>query len=234
MSLRNTLRKAAGLLVELPEEPETADGGGATSPTTGTDQLWAELESLAQASAPVAPAKTVEQIVRDAPGPNLDAINLNHDTLPSGALDFDAIYRSASLPQVPFSAEQVIDMMAQLPTELPLETRRQTLKVSINAMGKAIGATPESIVADASRKMAALAAYTDHLNTLTTEYAAAAEQKIASLQAQIEETRVTLLAAKDKQATETAACVRESDRLDDVLEFFSLDVAPSKYATPTT
>jgi len=59
-------------------------------------------------------------------------------------------------------------------------------------MGKAIGATPETIVADASRKPAALAAYMDF------------------------------------GTKQTAG----SDRPDDVLELFSPDVAPSKYAAP--
>ena len=52
MSLRNTLRKAAGLLVELPPEDESqtthSQSGGAGS---STDQLWAELEKAAQSPA---------------------------------------------------------------------------------------------------------------------------------------------------------------------------------------
>ncbi len=230
MSLRNTLRKAAGLLVELPPEIQAAEPATRSS---SSDKLWDELEAEAGKTPPQpGGTKTVEQIVRDADGPNLDQIQVNPARLPAGNLDFQAIYQSASLPAAPFSAEQVVELMAELPAELPLETKRQTLKVSINAMGKAIGATPESIVADASRKLAALAAYTDHLTSLTAEYATAAEQKIAQLQAQIEATRAELAAAREKQARETAACAAESDRLDDVLEFFSLDVAPSKYAVP--
>ena len=41
---------------------------------------------------------------------------------------------------------------------------------------------------------------------------------------------IALAAARGEKVT--IACEQESDRLDDVLEFFSLDVAPSKYAPP--
>ncbi len=247
MDLRSTLRKAAGLLVELPpeEEPEnSAPPSGGVS----TDQMWAQLEREAKQGGPGtssaatavpmparASARTIEQIVQQSQGPNLDQIHLSPEALPAaspegGALDFGAIYAAASLPAVPFSSEQVIEMLAALPSNLPLDTKRQMMTVSINAMGKAIGATPESIVADASRKLAALAAYGDHLSQLTGEYTAAAEQKIASLQAEIEQIRGQVASAQERQMRETLACTTESHRLDDVLEFFSLDVPPSKHA----
>ena len=101
-------------------------------------------------------------------------------------------------------------------------------------MGKAIGASPETIVADASRKLAALAAYSDHITSLTKEYSDSADKKIAELQKQIEDTRGSVTQAQMKQARETQACLTESDRLDDILEFFSLDVPPSKYADSET
>jgi hypothetical protein len=254
MSLRSTLRKAAGLLVELPpEEPvqhgdpipnayssSTLPASTPSSGTSATDKMWAELEQEAQKSTPAMPpppAKTVEQIVRDVEGPNLDQIQVSAAALPNaakpdGSVDFSAIYQSAALPTVPFTSEQVLEMLAALPADLPLDSRRQMHKVSLNSMGKAIGATSENIVADASRKLAALAAYTDNLAKLTSEYTGMAEKKIAALQAQIEETRQGILNAQQKQATETQACTAESHRMDEVLEFFSLDVPPSKYAPP--
>ena len=85
---------------------------------------------------------------------------------------------------------------------------------------------------DASRKLAALTAYLDHLTQQTTDSAATAELEIATLQAQIEEKRKAMTAAQQKQAQMRQLCDAESDRLDDVLEFFSLDVPPSKYAAP--
>ena len=242
MSLRQALRKAAGLLVELPpEEPEpqhpSPDSGYSSASSAATDKLWADLEKASQKPAVTPSTKTVDQIVRDVQGPNLDQIKVAaHDVAPlvqsDGTVKFTDIYETANLPTVPFSSEQILEMFSALPADLPLETRRQMVKVSINSMGRSIGATPENIVADASRKLAALAAYTDHLAATTNEYVSLSEQKIALLQEQIEETRRTVAAARQKLASETELCVRESHRLDEVLEFFSLDVPPSIYATP--
>ncbi|HLJ57503.1 MAG TPA: hypothetical protein VKT77_20870, partial [Chthonomonadaceae bacterium] len=93
--------------------------------------------------------------------------------------------------------------------------------------GRSIGATPENIVADASRKLAALTAYTDQLTTTTNEYVTLSQQKITRLEQQIAETRSSIEAAQAKLARETEICVSQSHRLDEVLEFFSLDVPPS-------
>lgn len=240
MSLRDALRKAAGLLVEMPPEEDAAPfgaqaGANPASPSS-TDALWAELEKAGQTTAPTPlPSKTVDQIVRGEAGPNLDQINVAAHEVPplvqaDGSVKFSAIYEAANLPAVPFSSEQIMEMFAALPAELPLDARRQMVKVSINAMGRSIGATPENIVADASRKLAALAAYTDHLSKTTNEYVSLSQQKIALLEQQIAETRKSIEAAQLKQTRETEICVTESHRLDEVLEFFSLDVPPSNYA----
>ena len=189
MSLKSTLRRAAGLLVELPPEEET-EASPHGEGVSNTDKMWEELEQAAKAQP--APARTVEQIVRDAHGPNLDQIQVSADTpppsaAPDGTMDFSAIYRKAALPPSPFTAEQILDMIAALPQELPLATRRQTVNVTLNAMGKAIGATPETVVADASRKLAALSAYTDSVGTQTAGLLENAQRDIADLQQQIEE-----------------------------------------------
>jgi hypothetical protein len=242
MNFHNALRKAAGLLVELPPEeqeeaqraPEPASGAQAT-----THDLWAELEAEVKQSAPPPLTKSVEQIVRDAHGPNLDQIRVPADTPPptvgsDGAMDFTAIYRKAGLASSPFTAEQTIDMIASLPAELPLDTRRQTVRVMINAMGKAIGATPETVVADASTKLAALSAYAESVGQQTNGLLQNAEQDIAALQAQIEQKRNAMLEAQQLQAQVTTVCQAEAHRLEEVLEFFSLDIPPSKYAPDAT
>jgi hypothetical protein len=245
MSLRQALRKAAGLLVEMPpdemeeEAPrlDASDSAPAAAKGESTDALWEALEKASQKTAAAQPVKTVDQIARDSAGPNLDQIKVTSNEVPplvqsDGSVKFAAIYEAAKLPAVPFSAEQIMEMFAALPAELPLQSRRQMIKVSINAMGRSIGATPENIVADASRKLAALAAYTEHLTQETNELVSLSEQKIALLQQQIEETRRSIEAAQVKLTSETNLCVAESHRLDEVLEFFSLDLPPSTYATP--
>src|SRR5690242_18428086 len=112
MSLRNTLRKAAGLLVELPpEEPEQkADAlpdipteSGVLGTVSSTDKLWDELEKASQKPSMPPAAKTVEQIVREGEGPNLDQIKVQADSLPpasnpDGTVNFSALYQAANLP----------------------------------------------------------------------------------------------------------------------------------------
>jgi hypothetical protein len=215
MPLRDTLRKAAGLLVELPPEPPS------TAPKTTAaelDQLLQELDSgSTPPSRPQPAAKTVDQIVREAEGPNLDEIKVSAGSVapavgPDGKADFAPIYQQSGLPPASFTAEQMLDMLNSLPPELPLDTRRQTVKVTLNAIGKNIGATPETIVADASRKLAALNAYLEHLSQETGEFVAATEREIAALQAQVEEKRKSMQAAQEKQTQSRRLCDAESDR----------------------
>ena len=238
MNLRGTLRRAAGLLVELPDEPEMPEEEPEETPQRhqAMSEVQRVVETL-QVNKPVPQTKTVEQIVRDADGPNLDQIKaapanptappiLN----PDGTVNYSAIYQAAHLPSVPFSAEQVLEMVNGLPAELPLEIKRQTVRISISAMGSSIGATPENIVADTSRKLAALTAYTEYLTTQTNELVTLAELEIQNLQEQMASKQKLIESARTRQENVVKSCAAESDRLDDILEFFSLDVPPSKYA----
>jgi hypothetical protein len=222
MDMRERLRKAAGLFVELPPEDRP-------QPHRGT----------AEASEDAVPSRTVEEIVRESAGPNLEDIKVPSMTeaptvSADGKADFAAIYQQAGLPAAPFSAEQMRDMLQSLPPELPLSTKRQTVAVTLGAVGKSIGATPETIVADASRKLAALAAYTDSLSKQTADAIAAGKQQIEALEAQIADQRRTMGAAQERLAEALKVCHAESDELDDVLEFFSLDVPPSKHSGSPT
>jgi hypothetical protein len=255
MSLKDTLKKAASLIVEFDEEaPAPARSntqqvelrsGGAAPPASDMDELDARLaagrkavEDLAAGRAPAAPGspppptKTVEQIVRDTDGPNLDQISVASapPPAPDGSINFQSIYQAANLPPAPFSAEQMLEMLASLPAELPLEMRRQTVKATLASLGKAIGASPETIVADTSRKLAALSAYVDDVTKKTGDFAAAANLEIAALEKQIQEKRQAIGTIQGRHAQVVQACTREADRLDDILEFLSLDVAPSKLA----
>lgn len=246
MGLQDALRKAAGLLIEIP--PETAGErttqllNDTSSPTkTGdlsVDELLAATDPTRARQSPSAERgapKTVEQIVRDADGPNLDEIKIDAAAVATAkpgdkAIEPSAIYTAAKLPTSPFSAEQMLEMLASLPQELPLDTRRATVKVTLGALGKTMGATPETIVADASRKIAALAAYSEHLKKRTQEFVLREEAEIEALQTQIENKRKAILDCRNQLTQAGQRCQAESERLDDVLEFFSLDLPPSKHA----
>lgn len=135
--------------------------------------------------------------------------------------EFTAIYAEAGLPAVAFSAEQMRAMLGSLPAELPLPIRRQTLTVTLDALGKTVGATSDTIKADASRKMAALADYAGRLTEQTAKSAADAEAEIAALQAQIEERREAIAAGQARLEETVQQCRTEADHLGEVLTFFS-------------
>ena len=181
-------------------------------------------------------AKSIEQIVREADGPNLNEIQVDEaaatqvQTTDGAALDFPAIYRAAKVPDSTFGAEQMLETLNSLPTELPLDTKRATVKAMLATLGKTMGATPETVVADASRKLAALESFAGFMEKKTTDLVAKNETEIAELQAQIETRRTQVLEAKTELSRVTQTCESEADRLDDVLEFFSLDVGASKHA----
>lgn len=224
MPLSDNLKKVAGLFVKFQDDEPVMPAGKALSDD--------EFKKLMNAPAPT---KTVEQIVKESPGPNLDEIKVPVDApvqplRADGTVEYRAIYDMAHVQDAPFTAEQLLDLLATLPAELPLEARRQTVKITIQAMAKTVPVTPEIIVADASRKLAALAAYEDSFNKQADDFVAKSEAEITSLEAQIQAKRNAIEDAKVKREAMDKACTAEADRLDDVVEFFSLDIAPSKFA----
>jgi len=218
--IRETLKKAAGLFVEFEGSTDSQD------------------------------TKTVEEIVREQPGPNLDEIKVPESNVQvvaenprtespapqvfndDGTINFAAIYTLANLPVVAFSAEQILELFASLPADLPIESKRATIRVTLSAMAKSMGVSTEQVVSDASRKLAALAAYQESFAKQADEYMARAAADIKALEGQIAQKRAAVESALGKKQSVHDACVAESDRLDDVLEFFSLDVPPSKHADP--
>ena len=238
MSLRDTLRKAASLVVEMPPESPSAN---LRSSDIDLDDL-PDLDLPANARLPgasdaVSKPRTIEQLVRDSDGPNLDQIQIS--AVPAGAtagaaLDFAAIYGAAKLPETQFGAEAMLEMLRSLPSELPLETRRATVKAMLGTLGKNMGATPDSIVADASRKLAALQAFGGFMERKTSETISQSETQIADLEAQIDAQRQTIQNARAELNRVTQNCESEADKLDDVLEFFSLDQGASRHAEPTS
>lgn len=225
MELKERLRRAASLFVEMPEE--------APQRSAQSLQTTDDTEEDVQEPTP-RPSRTIEEMVRETEGPDLDAITLgdtpHFEAAPVPTGDFASIYAQASLPEPQFTAEQAVDMLRSLPPELPLAMKRQTMAVMLNSMGKALGATPETIVADASRKLAALAAYGDSVSEQTTATLAQKNQEIADLQTMIEAKRGEIATAQDNLAQVLKSCHDEADRIDDVLEFFSLDVPPSRHS----
>ena len=218
MSLKNALHKAAGLFVDIPEAVPTYS---------------ANVEEFT--ATPPAP-RTVEQVVQQAPGPNLDQIQVPAEVVKQpllmgdGTPDFGAIYSQAGVPQAVFGADEAHQVIGSLPVELPLDVKRKTVGATLTAMGKAMGVTTDTVVADASRKIAALSSFAEQLAGQTHQYQQSVEQKIVDLKSQIADCEGKVSETNAKLAKVQLLCETEGARLDDVLEFFTLDVAPSKHA----
>lgn len=270
MSLRNVMRKAAGLLVEMPPENvdspkneedltsassmEDAVDKADTRPAPDIDELLAavrgpksEKEDKVPASTPLKPlTATATQVAQSGTGPNLDQIKSAAAGAASasdpkagekakimgadGKIQLPVIYKAAGVPEISFTAEQALEIINSLPADLPLEVRRQTVKATLNAIGKTLGATPQTIVGDATRKLAALEAYVESFGKKSEDYTKKVETDIAALEKQIEEKRKAIMSTRQRAQELSQFCDREAEQLDDVLEFFSLDVGPSKYA----
>ena len=250
MLIADKLRKAVGLFVVMPEseqEEETAPRNFST-PTSTTaatpsaemselDRKLADIEKRSQAIAAGAtnPPQTVEQIVRQSEGPNLDEIKVSAEQtsgalLPDGNVDVQAIYAGAKLPRVAFGAEQTRELLSKLPAGLSLDMQRQMVAATLTTMGATMGASAETIVADASRKLAALSAYVTDLQKVTSERVEYSQAEITALEARIEEQKAIVASTQQQLTTAQAQCEAEADKIDDILEFFSLDTGPSKYA----
>lgn len=222
MPLNDALKKAMGLFVEV--EPDAASVASTPFPAAPSEPAPTPKVT-----------KSIEQIAREQPGPNLDEIKVPAaPTQPveraDGTVDYAAIYAMAGLPSAAFTAEQVLEILASLPEALPIEAKRATLKVTLNAMTATMGVTPETVVADASRKLTALGQYAQGHAEHTAAYVQKAEAEIARMEAEIVRLKERIGLAQAKQVTMTEACNREADRLDDVLEFFSMDAGTSKLA----
>jgi hypothetical protein len=263
------MRKAAGLLVEMPEETapdgeipknESPDGKSpevdnySTRPAPDIDELLAAVRGPKDekanlrggASTDSKPATaTATQVAQSGPGPNLDQIKnaAAGAALPDtgktektavigadGKVKPSIIYEAAGVPPTPFTAEQALEVINSLPADLPLEVRRQTVKATLHAIGKTLNATPQTIVGDATRKLAALEAYVESFTKKSEEFTKKVETDIATLEAQIQERRKAIETARQRAEELSKFCDQEAERLDDVLEFFSLDVGSSKYA----
>lgn len=236
MSIKNILRKAASLVVELPPEPVADLSAEPLKFKTDLDDLPV---ASAPRPAPVA-TKSVEQIIKDTPGPNLDQIKIAEETAttpaptaPDGKVDYQSVYQRAGLTPVAFSAEQALEVIQSLPSTLPIDVRRATVNATIVAMGKAMGVDTAGVIADAGRKVAALSAYEDLLTHQTSTYVGTLEMKILELETQIAMHREEIQKTQSLLATAVGQCDAESNRLDEVLEFFTLDTGASANATAT-
>ena len=148
----------------------------------------------------------------DQAGPVVDA---------DGLVNFETLYAQAGVPAVPFTAEQALDMLHHMPSGVSEEARQQVITVTLAALGKSVGGTPEAIVADATRKQAALQSFRQSRGDQLADLTSAAQARVADLQREIAKSQAMMEAAKTQYAHLSENCRTEEARLDTVVDFFS-------------
>lgn len=138
-----------------------------------------------------------------------------------GLVDFERLYAQAGVSLVPFTAEQALDVLHNMPSGVSDAVRQQIINATLSALGKSVSGTPEAIVADATRKQSALQQFQqtrgDQLADLTT----AAQGRIAEMQKEIAKSQAIIEAAKTQYTHLSENCQSEEARLDTVVDFFS-------------
>ncbi len=138
-----------------------------------------------------------------------------------GLVDFERLYAQAGVPTVPFTAEQALDMLRNMPSGVSEEARQQVINVTLAALGRSVGGTPEAIVADATRKQAALQSFRQTRGDQLADLTSAAQARVADLQKEISKSQAMMEAAKTQHAHLSENCRSEEARLDTVVDFFS-------------
>ena len=145
-----------------------------------------------------------------------------------GLVSFERVYEQAGVPVVPFTAEQALDMLHNMPPGVSDDSRQQIINVTLSALGRSVGGTPEAIVADATRKQAALSAFRQARGDGLTDLTTAAEAHIAELTREIEKSQAMIAQAKRQYEALAQGCQEEEARLDTVVDFFSQTPAGRK------
>jgi hypothetical protein len=174
--------------------------------------------------------KSVGELLKELEGPEPEqiqqAVQAAGPVLPAaqgGQVDFTSIYAQAQIQPLPFGAEQTLELIQSYPADMPVPIRRQALDATLRTMGRAMNITKEAIVADASRKINALAAYEEAAKRERDAAVASAQEHLRQLQAQMEAEQARITAAEQQYRALVERCEAEGHRLDQVQEFLTVD-----------
>ena len=243
--MKDIFKRIASMVVEVPED-KPAGLAESSAPASQSRVL-----------------RTIAQVVKAAPGPSLDEVHVPlpaapppeavptagepapaaaPPTLPtpsgpcineSGTVDVQAIYAKAGLPSTPFTAEQAYQMIGGLPQDLPTEMKKQTVTVMLMAMGKSLGVSPETIVTDAARKVAALHSFVEGMSKQSDFFVSKVQGEISEMEQRIAQSRLAIETAQKRISDLQAACEVEATRLNEAAEFFSSGSVPTAGQTPS-
>jgi len=165
---------------------------------------------------------------RPAPTPQAAAADASADPVvdADGDVRFEAVYAQARVPAVPFTAEQALDMLGNMPADVSERARHDVINVTLAALGRSVGGTPEAIVADAARKQAALQEFRRTRGDEMVDLTGTARARIADLQGEIAKSEALIEKAGQQYEALTRSCQAEESRLDAVVDFFSRTPPP--------
>ncbi len=214
---------------EKPVEPVyTPQNTSADLATYAESELDSFLKDVHGSPKAEEPELTTEPVVVPEPEPLVTGpvlVSLTDAVSEEGDLDFGRVFQQYDLPTVSFSAEQAMSMLQSLPRDLALRTKRATVNTTLSAIGQVVGATPQDIVQDASRKKETLERYVGALGHEIEETTATMQAEIDRLQAEIAAHNETLRSLTKKRAAATELCQSRMNMLDQVINFFDYDEA---------
>lgn len=215
-------KRALKAVVEIKEPPPPPPPE--PIPQASYDELDGALkmQERREARLRLNPSPAIIPLATDLSGP----ADMSSPVDADGLVDFETLYRQAKVLTVPFTAEQALDMLQHMPSGVSEEARQQIITATLSALGKSVGGTPEAIVADATRKQAALQQFRQTRGEQLVDLTSAAEAKIADLQREIANSQAIIEAAKRQYAHLSENCHSEEARLDTVIDFFSDTPAP--------
>src|SRR5438874_1445624 len=188
MGLRDLARKGMSLFVEIDEPAPHSGAPAAPAPRAAAPAAESDDEYVRKLR-----SKSVGELMKELDGPEPDQIHQAVQAAPPAApvmqgdqVDFGAIYRQAQIAPLQFGAEQMLEMIQSYPGEMPLPIKRQALDATLKHMGAAMHITREAIVADATRKITALAAFEEAAKRERDAVTAASQARVQELQAQIQ------------------------------------------------
>jgi hypothetical protein len=146
-------------------------------------------------------------------------------------VDFTPIYKEAQIQDAPLSAEEFLQLLAEL-GDMPLAAKRTMAETMLRAMAKQTpNLTSDTIEGDALAKIKALASYSDGVNAQLKSFVADRTKAIADAEAKIEAEKKALDAATKRVAQITDWCKREGNVLNNVITFFNPGAVDSGSAT---
>jgi len=148
-----------------------------------------------------------------------DPMNLIAD---DGSINFDAVFIRTEVPRSStFTAEQALNMLLSMPSDLPLRVKRLTVKATLDAVGQAVGATPADIVADAERKKGGLNQYIEELEARAEASRIEKEEEMDRLRTLITDIESSIKATTKKKNEAIVATRNRMEQFDQVVAFFA-------------